>query len=719
MTIQEIFDYVDEIKLNSFSTLSKTIWLNEIEGKIQNEIMLLAQPECIRYVYESHSESGMEFKDDHTLVLPRPIKAHIGGLLTISDTEINDTTAEILNISSDGKTYSFAEGTFSNTGTGEGELDFDGKDTELLVQYPFDRIYASWLLVKISEHLEESAQDANSTAKFKDDWEIFAAWYADTYRPADGVPAFKGYYLTGKTGERGRDGAPGPAGKGIVRLYVESGRLKYELSDGSIGDAGAVSGIEIDPTLSIEGAAADAKATGDAIGAVAGDVTDIVNLIPLQASTQNQLADKAFVNSTVGTNTAYYISNAGQPFTSLAQLQAYSGTVTNNDYAFVVGADAAGNTTYTRYKYNDSTHTWGAEFVLNNSSFTAAQWSAIESGITAALVASYNAHIANGDIHVTAADKIAWNGKLDKTGGVISGNLGVAGELGIGSTVSVIEENVSLLKLIGDNGEPVRIKNVDTPIADSDVATKKYVDEHSGGGAFTVIEEMTVDEVSLLPDGAYVSRDNAGTWDYWLKGTALNVVTIYRFECMDDSTSSFYIYVGTAGNVENKVTIEASGGLSIGDMSLYASGEELKFNNKAIALKSDLDGKQDKALIVNITESGGTYTADKTNAEIYAAWTADKAIWAIAGASRLQIVSATATNAVFACVVTVGNAKTNVSIVINNDVVTAASTELQSTAITDTAGYYTTDTVEGALAEIGAKLAAYPSDVWEGGSYGS
>lgn len=412
MTIQEIFDYVDEIKLNSFSTLSKTIWLNEIEGKIQNEIMLLAQPECIRYVYESRSESGMEFKDDHTLVLPRPIKAHIGGMLTISDTELNDTTAEILNISSDGKTYSFAEGTFSNTGTAEGKLDFDGKDTELLVQYPFDRIYASWLLVKISEHLEESAQDANSTAKFKDDWEIFAAWYADTYRPADGVPAFKGYYLTGKTGERGRDGAPGPAGKGIVRLYVESGRLKYELSDGSIGDAGAVSGIEIDPTLTTEGAAADAKATGDAIGAVADDVTDIVNLIPLQASTQNQLADKGFVNSSISTNTAYYISNNGQPFTSLAQLQAYSGTVTNNDYAFVVGTDAEGNTTYTRYKYNADTHSWGAEFVLNNSSFTAAQWAAIESGITAALVASYNAHLANDDIHVTAADKIAWNGKL-------------------------------------------------------------------------------------------------------------------------------------------------------------------------------------------------------------------------------------------------------------------------------------------------------------------
>lgn len=112
------------------------------------------------------------------------------------------------------------------------------------------------------------------------------------------------------------------------------------------------------------------------------DVQHINGLIPTQASKTNQLADKDFVNSSISTNTAYYISNNGQPFTSLAQLQAYSGPLTNNDYAFVVGTDAAGNTTYTRYKYNADTQTWAEEYVLNNSSFTAAQWSAINSAIT-------------------------------------------------------------------------------------------------------------------------------------------------------------------------------------------------------------------------------------------------------------------------------------------------------------------------------------------------
>ena len=99
--------------------------------------------------------------------------------------------------------------------------------------------------------------------------------------------------------------------------------------------------------------------------------------------TDKAVAD--FVNSSIATNTANYISNNGGPFTSVAQLEAYSGTVTNNDYAFVTGTDSEGNTYYDRYKatVSGSTVTWSLEYRLNNSSFTAAQWAAINSGITA------------------------------------------------------------------------------------------------------------------------------------------------------------------------------------------------------------------------------------------------------------------------------------------------------------------------------------------------
>ena len=114
----------------------------------------------------------------------------------------------------------------------------------------------------------------------------------------------------------------------------------------------------------------------------ANGISGINAKIPSEASEQNQLADKAFVNSSVATNTANYISNGGEPFDSIEALNAYSGVKTNNDYAFVKTTDAAGNTVFKRYKYNASLNAWALEYELNNSSFTAVQWAAINSGIT-------------------------------------------------------------------------------------------------------------------------------------------------------------------------------------------------------------------------------------------------------------------------------------------------------------------------------------------------
>lgn len=84
-----------------------------------------------------------------------------------------------------------------------------------------------------------------------------------------------------------------------------------------------------------------------------------------------------FVNSSVSTNTANYIGL----FNSVEELNAYTGTVTNNDYAFVVGEDESGNTKYDRYKWTEETSGWLMEYTLNNSSFTSEEWAAIQSGI--------------------------------------------------------------------------------------------------------------------------------------------------------------------------------------------------------------------------------------------------------------------------------------------------------------------------------------------------
>ena len=124
----------------------------------------------------------------------------------------------------------------------------------------------------------------------------------------------------------------------------------------------------------------------------------ILVLIPSAASALNQLADKNFVNSSVSTATATfrgtynvvtdlelaYDATHEQIATKLGQVIA---TADNNDYAFVqvpVSATSTDIRRTERYKFNGTV--WGYEYDLNTSGFTAVQWEAINSGITALLV---------------------------------------------------------------------------------------------------------------------------------------------------------------------------------------------------------------------------------------------------------------------------------------------------------------------------------------------
>ena len=109
-------------------------------------------------------------------------------------------------------------------------------------------------------------------------------------------------------------------------------------------------------------------------------VSSIQALIPEQATASNKLADKAFVNSSIATNTSNFLGT----FTSLQEIQAL--TATNNDYAYYITTDSSGNTLFKRYKYSSASNSWIFEYSLNNSSFTSEQWLAIMSGITAELV---------------------------------------------------------------------------------------------------------------------------------------------------------------------------------------------------------------------------------------------------------------------------------------------------------------------------------------------
>lgn len=133
-----------------------------------------------------------------------------------------------------------------------------------------------------------------------------------------------------------------------------------------------------------------------------GEVID--PLVPSQASDQNQLADKAFVNSSIATATATYRGSFNlvsdlQLTVSATRAQIATALATaiqtadNNDYCYVQVPTADATPTeiarVERYKHNGTA--WAFEYELNNSGFTAAEWAAIQSGITSGLVAKLSA----------------------------------------------------------------------------------------------------------------------------------------------------------------------------------------------------------------------------------------------------------------------------------------------------------------------------------------
>lgn len=128
------------------------------------------------------------------------------------------------------------------------------------------------------------------------------------------------------------------------------------------------------------------------------DIADIKSLIPAQASSSNQLADKSFVNSTVQTATANFRGNwstwADVPTNAEDYPLDYaqSRTPTVNDYLVV--QDASGYTGETlegtwRFKYSgewsiNGKNGWHPEYQVNETPLTAAQLAALNSGATEA-----------------------------------------------------------------------------------------------------------------------------------------------------------------------------------------------------------------------------------------------------------------------------------------------------------------------------------------------
>ena len=323
----------------------------------------------------------------------------------------------------------------------------------------------------------------------------------------------------------------------------------------------------------------------------------ITEKIPAEASSSNKLADKAFVNSSIATNTANFIGT----FNSVAELEAYSGTVTNNDYAFVVVTDSAGNTAYDRYKYTTATTpaSWVFEYELNNSSFTATQWAAINSGANttnigqiATNTTTISNHIGNtnnphnvtkaqvglgnvdntSDLNkpISTATQTALNGKQATISDLATirsnAQAGKAASDTIATYGNIVTHNVSEFATAAQGAK------ADTAVQPGDLATVATTGSYND-----LSDKPTIPSVSNRVNGAPLS--NSASVFYGTSDTA--AATVEKAVSIPSITT---LDVGTVIVVQPTVTSTvANSTIKLNNFSAYP----MRYNNAAITTSTD------------------------------------------------------------------------------------------------------------------------------------
>lgn len=95
MKIGDVIAYVDRIKPNPFDTADKLIWLNEVEGLVQSEVLYLAAADMVEYTPETDLETELLLRSPHDKVY----RSYLVAMIDLANGEYNRyaNTVEVFN----------------------------------------------------------------------------------------------------------------------------------------------------------------------------------------------------------------------------------------------------------------------------------------------------------------------------------------------------------------------------------------------------------------------------------------------------------------------------------------------------------------------------------------------------------------------------------------------------------------------------------------------
>ena len=387
------------------------------------------------------------------------------------------------------------------------------------------------------------------------------------------------------------------------------------------GNVGAYTTAETDAALALKEDTANKKQTVNA-----SSTTEF----------PSSAAVAAFVNSSIATATANFLGNYMLTDLGLAYpatneqiegaLETHTWpagvTPTNNDYVLVSISSSTDPDTgepiideYRRFKYNGGDSSWAYEYTLNNSSFTSAQWGAINSGITAGDKSAYDEHLADtSNPHSVTAAQVGL-GNVDNTADIdkpISTATQAALDDKVDKVYTATENHIAVFDNAGN------IKDSGKTYADMQGEFKrKQTAKSSPTAAGNTLS--FIDTVSQDAEGVITATKKSVTVDSTYSSSGTNPVNGKAVKAAIDGLDAA-ITSNDGTNVQAKVT-ETDGKISA--VNITSDNTENR-NNKASSwqttpdnthypteklVKDSLDGKVDKV------EGKGLSTEDYTTAE--------------------------------------------------------------------------------------------------------
>ena len=402
-----------------------------------------------------------------------------------------------------------------------------------------------------------------------------------------------------------------------------SSESTYRIGQVSItaGNVGAYTTAEVDAALALKEDAANKKQTVNA-----SSVTEF----------PSSAAVAAFVNSSIATATANFLGNytltdlgLTYPATN-AQIEGALGSYTwpagvsptNNDYVLVSINSGTDPDTgepiideYRRFKYNDGESSWAYEYTLNNSSFTSAQWSAINSGITAGDKSAYDDHLTDtSNPHSVTAAQVGL-GNVDNTAD-LDKPISTATQAALNDKVDKVYTATENHIAVFDNAGNIKDSGKTYSDMQGEFKPKQTAKSSPTASGNTL---SFIDTISQDADGVITATKKSVTVDSTYSSSGTNPVNGKAIKAAIDGLDAA-ITSNDGTNVQVKVT-ETDGKISA--VNITTDNTENR-NNKVSSwqgtpddthypseklVKDSLDGK------VNKVEGKGLSTEDYTTAE--------------------------------------------------------------------------------------------------------